>query len=324
MMNVNLTTVNEEELQQLLDSGGPGAVLRLVREGKQLVLDDIAKETLIPVRKLAALEDDDYAQLGAETFVIAYLRKYGRILELNADELVDALVGKLHPTQNVIGSATVVPDKALAVKGERRYKKFPLHWYVAGLAVVWIGVVMVFGGDDSEQASDAVGALLGPESSLVVDSVGVEVAVAEDTELSGELEQSNALMPANDASAAETVSTLAASAGRDLVESVEAPVDETPVAVTDIAATDIVATEHLGDILIFNFSDDCWVQVTDATGEVLIAKSKHAGDNLQLFGKAPFNVMLGNARAADISINGEPYSIVPVAGHNSLRFKVSP
>ncbi|MCC6074755.1 RodZ domain-containing protein [Pseudomonas sp. GCM10022188] len=53
-----------------------------------------------------------------------------------------------------------------------------------------------------------------------------------------------------------------------------------------------------------SFTADCWVQVTDANGRVLTSTVKHAGETLQIAGKAPLELRLGNARVAQVSYNG--------------------
>ncbi len=78
------------------------------------------------------------------------------------------------------------------------------------------------------------------------------------------------------------------------------------------------------DLLLFSFNDSCWVEVKDAQGKVLFADSRAKGDNLQLFGQAPFSVMLGNAKAVDLLINGRQVSTLPPSGRKTLRLNVTP
>ena len=58
-----------------------------------------------------------------------------------------------------------------------------------------------------------------------------------------------------------------------------------------------------------NFSDDCWTQVTDANGRVLVSTVKRKGETLQVAGKAPLEVRLGFARGAQLSYNGAPVNL---------------
>jgi cytoskeleton protein RodZ len=55
------------------------------------------------------------------------------------------------------------------------------------------------------------------------------------------------------------------------------------------------------------FSADCWVQVSEAGGRVLISTVKRKGESLEIAGKAPLELRLGNARGAtEVRYNGVP------------------
>ncbi|CAD5375554.1 Cytoskeleton protein RodZ [Pseudomonas sp. OF001] len=83
-----------------------------------------------------------------------------------------------------------------------------------------------------------------------------------------------------------------------------APAAEAPTAAEPAApAPQVAAGEGLVQL---SFSADCWTQVTDANGRVLVSTVKRAGDSLQLAGKAPLELRLGNARVAQVRYNGEP------------------
>lgn len=67
-----------------------GLLLRRTREQQGLSLHEVADQTRISVRWLAALEEARTEQLPAPVFVIGYLRSYARVLGLDGDELIDA------------------------------------------------------------------------------------------------------------------------------------------------------------------------------------------------------------------------------------------
>ena len=64
------------------------------------------------------------------------------------------------------------------------------------------------------------------------------------------------------------------------------------------------------------------MEVTDATGKALIARLATSGDNLQLFGQAPFQVVLGNAPAVAVIFNGEAVDAAPAARRKFKRLTV--
>ncbi len=56
-------------------------------------------------------------------------------------------------------------------------------------------------------------------------------------------------------------------------------------------------------MLRLQFSAECWLEVTDATGKRLAYGTRQAGQNDVLTGTAPFKVLLGNAAAAKVQLN---------------------
>ena len=59
----------------------------------------------------------------------------------------------------------------------------------------------------------------------------------------------------------------------------------------------------------FVFSDECWVKVVDATGEVLAVGTKQAGKVMPLQGSAPLTVTLGAPAAVALTYQGESYDL---------------
>src|SRR5690606_1122775 len=76
------------------------------------------------------------------------------------------------------------------------------------------------------------------------------------------------------------------------------------------------------DRLALAFTEECWLEVSDAQGDVLATELQRPGSRLSLQGIAPFEVKLGNAAAASISFNDEPVTIAPPAGSNVITLKV--
>lgn len=76
-------------------------------------------------------------------------------------------------------------------------------------------------------------------------------------------------------------------------------------------------TETTLDRLSLSFSGECWIEVSDAQGDVLHTNLQPPGSSLELRGRAPFNVRMGNATAVQMRLNGEPVDI-PVRADDSV------
>ncbi len=96
---------------------------------------------------------------------------------------------------------------------------------------------------------------------------------------------------------------------------------ETPPA-APVAPTAPVTVAAGEGLLQINFSADCWVQVADASGRVLVSVVKHKGESLQMTGKAPLDLRLGFARGAQVTYNGAPVSLTAVTSGGTARIKL--
>lgn len=74
--------------------------------------------------------------------------------------------------------------------------------------------------------------------------------------------------------------------------------------------------------LALSFSEESWVEVTDATGSKLLAKLQPAGSSIELKGEAPFSLMLGNAAATTVSYAGEVVDSAPLGNRRTRKLTV--
>ncbi|MNF99726.1 Cytoskeleton protein RodZ [compost metagenome] len=70
------------------------------------------------------------------------------------------------------------------------------------------------------------------------------------------------------------------------------------------------------------FTADCWTQVTDGAGKVLLSGLKRKGESVSLSGKPPFSVRLGYARGAQVSYNGQAVNVAPFTSGETARLKL--
>jgi cytoskeletal protein RodZ len=70
------------------DTRSIGELLRGERENKGLSVEDAARETNIARKYIIALEEEDFSQFPAETYILGFLGNYGEYLGLNVKYLV--------------------------------------------------------------------------------------------------------------------------------------------------------------------------------------------------------------------------------------------
>ncbi|MCJ8604517.1 cytoskeleton protein RodZ, partial [Klebsiella pneumoniae] len=61
--------------------------------------------------------------------------------------------------------------------------------------------------------------------------------------------------------------------------------------------------------LVMNFSADCWLEVSDATGKKLFSGLQRKGGNLNLSGQAPYKLKIGAPAAVQIQYLGKPVDL---------------
>ncbi len=298
-----------------------------LRESKGISLEQISEQTNIPVKKLAAIESHQFDSLGAGTFVLGYLRSYAKILGEDSETFVqvyrDALaVDPVPGARHTQVMAAVNPLNPI-------FKKLNILHLSVGVIVVWVLAMFIMGGDEQEvdhvQQEPAMGladetapraAQQQPHSNKYEDAIVSQPVSAEN----GGSEEG--VKPAQEQGETDE-------GGEDSF------VDQVDLSASDIAARSTIGDSEdegvgelsvdLGqedDLLVFSFSDDCWLEVKDSTGSVLIAELQRKGDNQRVFGQPPFEVMLGNARAVTLTHNGDVVSVQAKPGKKTLRFAV--
>ena len=70
------------------------------------------------------------------------------------------------------------------------------------------------------------------------------------------------------------------------------------------------------------FAADCWIQLSDAQGQVLASGLKRAGEQLNLTGQAPLELRLGYARGASVSYNGQAIDLAPFTHGETARVRL--
>jgi len=316
--------------EELSSNLRPGKVLKALREERKLSLKSVADKTKIPIKKLEWIDNDEYSKFEAPVFVRGYLRSYAKLVDADADNLVglyDQIVGESlkdelgHQLEDLdLRSANQV---ALSNYAKNFVSKTPLWSVVAVLVVCWLLFMFFAGGDESESASPALVQATKEDSRA-------EISVSENSTVMASISQE---VTQNSSSSNETNSITSEQTYSSQTTQPQEPLQtseqglQTQMAQNDLQANQTEESQFASVVsdrseLSFQFSDECWVEVRDANDDVIFADIKNKGDNLRLFGSAPFNIMLGNARATELSIDGSPVELRVSGGRKTLRLTV--
>lgn len=329
----------EDNAKEVATIKEPGARLRQLREDAGIDLNAISAITLVPVNKLVALENGDLEKVGGSAYVTGYARNYARALKVDPDPIVKSF-------EDLLGEEEIPVADAGAFGDRIEPRKTAIGGIVWGsilliLAVLVLAAYLMMGSEPSLVSSSSdtpQGSVVPSVSSRSVDNNG---SVAEESE-NISTRQAPLAPTADDDQDDFNTAEISEDASNEFEASdaVDGSFDEpegtpestisgvqTEVGVA-VSQADALEPELLSeadkddDLLILNFSGDCWVEVRDANGERKIAQLARSGDNLQLFGQAPFDIMMGNVRAVEILLNGVVVPITPRAGRNTLRVQV--
>jgi len=71
------------------------------------------------------------------------------------------------------------------------------------------------------------------------------------------------------------------------------------------------------------FNQESWVEISDANRRLLFGL-QHKGNRRELTGEPPFNLLIGNARGVDLTVNDEPFDVPAARVRGKVaRFKIT-
>jgi len=283
---------------------GPGERLRAAREAQGRNIEDVAHNLHLELSVVKAIESDQLDGLGAPVFVRGYLRSYARLLGLPEQELADAWVPVEQDPED-FRSLSMQTE----VKTGASLSMFVL-WVMLALLVLGALIYLLSGDDEAKPeatldtpASAPVSALPARESEFVVEERGF-------SELSGETASE---VSAREAPDTDFVVVPEVQAEADIVGPVATPEPE-------VAAPSAAETPDEYE-LVLSFSNECWVEVSDATRRLLYGLEK-AGSVRTFSAKPPLRFFVGDVDAVTIRLSGSEYAVPDNVrtGRNTARF----
>jgi cytoskeleton protein RodZ len=268
---------------------GPGSSLRRAREARGLTAQQAAEQINLDVGVLAALENDDYAALGAPVFARGHLRRYGAYLGLDEGELL----GTYERSSVRAQPPTLVPRARIEMAPVRGRPKWP--WVLGGavLFVLAAGLVAYV----SEYGLTIPGLSTDRSAGVAVPETSPEAA----------------------GSAAVDAGTVAA--GTTAVETTAPGVAASGAGATDGVVPPPVPAGHVS--VSIRFAADSWTEIYDGSGQAVLYDLGQAGTQRVIAAAAPLSVTFGNAPAVSMVVNGRPTAMPPVPpGQTVARFTI--
>lgn len=336
--------MTSDDTPQTVASEAVGQQLKQAREKRGLSISHIADAQHLRNGIIQAIENGDYSQIDSELFLKGYVRAYASQVGLDADSIIADLNAELEPLR-LRKARELEANPLVDIERRRRRKRRIAKVFllvvtlvlVTALVVTFViprfnsGDVSIGASTPSDTASEPLESSQ-PEASETLAAPGNKDSG--DNAIEGEPE------PASIAQTHDLTeeNEIAGISSEELAEPVEAEVASTPLAAEEVLADDRIPTvsqsadpaiaaslvndevDRVSGRLEIEFGGDCWVQVSDASGNRLASSLKRAGERLEVSGKAPLKVVIGAVDTVDaIRFEGEPVDIrdFPVVNNRS-------
>lgn len=309
----------------------PGETLRLARESRGWTIPEVAVRLNLTQVSLANLEAGAFDRLPGHTFARGYIRAYAKLLGMDQVPLVEAFdqyTGTNAKGSEVHGLGRIEEPVRLSQNLLRIVSLVLLLCVIGGGFFWWqdqygsrreaasapLDHVEVESADGTTQIhpiDEPESPAANPGSVTQAPVPGQVEEPAPSTPVPGPAPVPNTPSPAQNHAAAPATPPPAAAQVPPAVPQAQAPVPSQP----------LPAAAGEGQLHI-QFTADCWLQVTDGNGKVVMAGLKRKGDALDLNGKPPFLVRLGFARGAEVTYNGQAVDMKPFTSGETARVKL--
>ncbi len=310
------------EAEPLSAATGPGAVLRAAREQAGLSKEDVANKLFLRVSNIEEVEQDILDPSRPTTFIRGYVRSYAKLLGMDDAPLL-AMFDAYHTT-------VVPPAKFQSFSKRVIHQTNDARWMMLTYVILLIFVAAFllwwwqqqsFSTSVEENTATNTQTLPSPIPAMEKPNIQVVApqpmaAAMPDPEpepepQSGPLPQSEPLPEAEPPAEAVAIAIDSAPSQQP---GEEATAPET-VAVEDPIDSDKAK-------VVFRFGSDCWVNITDATGEAIAYGVKTAGRVMTIAGVPPLQVTLGMPNNVSIEFNGEAVDMSRFPSGRTARFSL--
>lgn len=313
-----------------------GRILKAGRETMGLSVQDAALKLHLRPKIVSDLESDNFTNIASPTYIRGYVKNYARMV--NADSaVIEACLVRQVPV------VTEPSMQSFSRKTTHQARDTKLKWLSFVIVFVLIGLLVMWGIQKSTELSHVDVSLPTVEEVAAANQSMADEKLLTDTDVSQRLTDIAATgSMATDGPIQDTdASTVAANAGIeggyvDTAEGVQSnPIghaqvnnpqansaqvrqaNSTPAAnnTTPTTSAPQVAQPNVEPVIAgqsriqIQLSGDCWINLVDSTGNVLVDGVRGADANVQVSGVPPFKVILGAPHVATLTLDGQVVSL---------------
>jgi cytoskeleton protein RodZ len=349
-----MMTQNAAHIEPSLPAQGPGDRLQAARISHGLTLQDVANQMHLSESILNSLEENNFDDITAPIFVKGYLRSYARIVRLDENEIIDQYNHFYTDGDPPISSTSnAIPE----INADDARVKWATRLVVVGLIALltlwWWNryqqPAQPLSLDSSEQIKQVDGA---EESDIRIARVPARVESPTQSALTqaaqqelAELSTGTSTSPSADGVVVEEIepvieaATVASAENTPALPTADEIAEMAASVTTPAPRADRASAEQAQPVraaampskpalsgnedLVIVVNADTWADIRDANGEKLVRDLLRAGRTLELSGKAPLQLFLGNGYGVSLTYKGEAFDISGfIKPNNTARFKL--
>lgn len=325
------------EISDDIEIVSPGRMLKEAREMRGLSQQQVADKLNFRKTLVEEIELDQFDLTVPEAFNRGYLKNYAKLVNVAHEDVLNSY------DQLGVAKRQYAEMQSFSKGTEKQAEHNMVMWitYLI-LATLVIATVVWWGQRPSEQPEPIMvetSALESQENKAVE-----QVNLLGENQSSSEADTHNAEQQVTDVNAINTIdSTDAISASlpalKDALkenankrDNTEASAAEQVTANVDLNNNALDATgqqAHSEEDLtttvanvVFTFSGDCWVNISDATGERIAWGVKKSGYIMRISGQAPFSITLGRPELVQIDYNDVSVDMSAFNAGNIAKFSL--
>lgn len=313
-----------EELSEDMEVMGPGQILSDARKKMGLSQDDVAVRLNFRTTLVDEIENEVFDTSMPETFNRGYLRNYAKLVNVSQEDVMAS-----YEQLNV--AKTQASELQSFSKGtEKLAESNRIMWVSYLILAILIGSTVVWWmQNNTEQAlketttssenqktdllnDNQVNETLTPQ----VESIDTDNIPVEKTDIDDVIEApSAAFIELNQDSSNVTAPVTQIENVKVSAESITQTESILVNEVTEKNESEAALTN-----VTFTFLGDCWVNISDATGERIAWGVKKLGYVMKISGQAPFNVTLGRPELVAINFSDEIIDMSQFNAGNIAKF----
>jgi cytoskeleton protein RodZ len=324
-------------------SPGPGERLRAARLSMGYDLAKIASELHLTANVVEALEADRFQDVGARVFVRGYLRNYARVVGMPVESVLRQF-DENWPDDGASHSMVRESPTLPADGGPSRGWAGAITWLmILGLVVLFLMWWRGYLDEIVPEQIRSTNVVDGISSSMPAEEEGIYTLPLDDAQITAD---GGLLLPATlpeEPSDTEPSAADGVASGVAEPSSSDAPGATGPLtaagsgAATGAADSASVAADGGAaggeegapvvegtQQIVLTFKAPCWVDVRDSERKFKLFGEFPTGSRKVLGGRPPYKLVIGNAEAVSITVNGKPFDLARYAKGNVARFTLDP